>query len=288
MGGMAQLSESTRTETERRPLGPVWLRILLVLPFGMAPTYLALLVALAIPGLLDTMGDTSNPVRMTALAALFHVIVFGIAMLSAWLYMRFIQRRPLRSAGVLWTRHSALILGLGLVLAIVAVWASKWPTATAGLLRPDGVVFTWSGLVGLLTAAFIMQGFPEELFFRGVIMHVLAQRPIAGVLTSTVLFGAIHYVSTGGQQNVTERFIYLGVAAAFGFAGAALLLHTGSLWAAVGIHAGHHLGSRSSSWVGMGDGPAAWIVQIVLYTLIGLVALVLWKRAGGGLVLMDR
>ena len=278
-GGMAPLSQlDAGPEPGLRPRGPLWLRILLVPVFAIVPTYLALGLTLTVPGLLDTMGDTSNPTRMVAAASGFHVAVLGLVLLSAWLFMRFLQRRPLRSAGLLWTRHSAPLLGLGLLIAITVVWAAKLPTAGAGLLRPDGVVFSWANLIGLLTAAFLMQGFPEELFFRGVILHLLQSRPLVAVLTSTLLFGALHYASSGGQQNVAERFVYLGAAAAFGFAAAALLVRTGSLWVAVGIHAGEHLGSRSTSWAGLGDGPAAWLVQIALYTVVGLIA----QAASGG------
>lgn len=97
---------------------------------------------------------------------------------------------------------------------------------------------------------------------------------------SVAYFGAMHLLSSGGQQNLGERFIYLFPAAAFGLSAVALALLTRSLWAAVGVHAGFHFATAVATVQGVGDGPAMWVATGIAHTAIGLVARALWARRG--------
>lgn len=62
--------------------------------------------------------------------------------------------------------------------------------------------------------------------------------------------------------------IYIVAAGAFGFAAAALYFATGSLWAAVGIHGGLHLGNTLAALLGSSEGWPLELFQVVVYQVL--------------------
>jgi membrane protease YdiL (CAAX protease family) len=60
----------------------------------------------------------------------------------------------------------------------------------------------------------------------------------------SVVFGALHILSSSPADTVTERLLYLVTASALGFACAAARVRGGALWMAVGVHTGFHMGHR--------------------------------------------
>ena len=107
------------------------------------------------------------------------------------------------------------------------------------------------------------------------------------------LFGVLHLASNGGQVDLVERIVYLSTPTAFGFAAAALVLCTRSLWPAVGIHAGFHLSTLAATLLTGREatGPAVWLIAAAVYTAVGGVALAWWlrrPRALRGPVVLDR
>lgn len=278
----------TEADTAHRglaPRGPAWLRVLVLPIFWIIPTIVVMIVFSLLTPTVEAGGTTLEYVA----AGVIHGFILVSAIGTAWLFMRFVQREPLRTAGLVWTGRSIGYLLLGVTISVVIMIAEVWPADAAGLLRPTGPSpITAAEFVLFLTAAFAMQAIPEELFFRGIMLRVLRTRPYLAVWVSALLFGLAHFVSSGGQENLVERMLYVGQATGFGLLAAALVLYTRSLWSAVGIHGGLHTGIHLNAWTGHGDGPVAWGIGTALFTAAALVVLGLAKRRGREQIVIDR
>lgn len=51
----------------------------------------------------------------------------------------------------------------------------------------------------------MLQGFPEELVWRGYALQLLDRRPLVSVVVTSVIFGAMHLVSLGEGYSLGER-----------------------------------------------------------------------------------
>lgn len=265
--------------TADRPAGPRFhpaVRLLLMLLMFLAAYALALLVSVPFRLLGDSeIGGTAQNVVGCLLVLAFVVIGTG-------LLMRFVDRRPLRETGWLWTRSSLGLLGIGLGISVVI--GVGFALVGRGLGVLEAVEIPWAELtttaivlaiIAKLAQAFALQGIPEELVFRGYLMQTLREHPKVALLVSTLFFGVIHLVSAGGQQNLTERFLYLIWPTGFGFCAAALVLRLRSLWPAVGIHAGSHVANLIIQFTGIAvEGPIGWVTVGLLYFLAGGLALI--------------
>lgn len=217
------------------------------------------------------------------------VLVLVVAVAGVALVARLDGGRRLRDLGWRWDRRSLPALGLGLLISAVVVVAVGVPLTSAGLLRLDDLGIDneplWAVLVIGLVRAFVLQGIPEELIFRGYLLTSLRMRPIKAVLVSGLVFGALHLISSGGQQGWGERIMYLALPTGFGFAAGALMLTTRSLWAAVGIHGGLHLMllvfavlPRTGLSIPLGDGPALWLLAGLAWTVVAVMLLIRMTR----------
>lgn len=74
--------------------------------------------------------------------------------------------------------------------------------------------------------------------------------------------------------------LYLALPIGFAVAAGALMILTGSLWAAAGVHAGLHIGFMLGVFVGLGDGPLFWVIGGAVFTMIGLILLAVARRRG--------
>lgn len=129
----------------------------------------------------------------------------------------------------------------------------------------------------------MLQGFPEELVWRGYALQLLDRRPLVSVVVTSVIFGAMHLVSLGEGYSLGERAAYLVWPAGFGVLAGALVLLTRSLWSAVGVHGGSHTANLILTLMGVGGGGAvAWVIVGLVYVVAGLIVLALWWRRGGG------
>lgn len=258
-----------------------WLRLLAVVG-----PILGLLVALLIPSLLSTWllpSEASEPApgEVVTYVALQSVVVALLAVGAAALLLR-VHKLRLRDAGLRWTRTSAAYLLLGIGLAAAVVLAVGLPLTRLGLLRPNAVpdLPLWALLIAGVAQAALLQGFPEELLFRGYQMTALRARPVVAVFVSAAVFGVLHLVSNGGQESTLERILYLALPFGFAVTAGALMIVTGSLWAAVGIHSGLHVGTLIGLFLGLGNGPWLWVVGGAVYTAVGLVLLAVAHRRG--------
>ncbi|GMA38244.1 CPBP family intramembrane glutamic endopeptidase [Mobilicoccus caccae] len=209
------------------------------------------------------------------------VLPFLAAIGLVWLLMKYVDRRPMRESGVVWTRRSLPIF-LGSIAAVVAlVVACGLAVEATGLLREGGSLgggALWMVILVALAQAFLLQGIPEEFIWRGYMLQTLSVRPWVAVLISAAGFASLHIISQGGQQNALERVLYLAVPFGFGLLAGALVVQTGSVWAAAGVHGGFHTGLLICSLLGVGNGPAFWLASGGLLGIIGVVLLWLPER----------
>ena len=241
------------------------------------------------PDAVAWLNDPANAIGSLPMSVTLAAPTFA-ALFLVWLCMTRLEGRRLRDAGVVWTRSSLGLLGLGLAIAFAVTLGTAVPLQSTGREVADLGTPLWLGVLLAVVRGMFMQGFPEELIMRGWLMQVLRNRPLVAVAVSTVAFGSLHFFSSGGQQSTLERLIYLLNPTAFGFCAAALVLLTRSLWPAVGIHAGMHLATLVGTLMGLSvDSPTIWAVSALGYTVVGVVVLVLWRRKGGSAeVVLDR
>lgn len=257
-----------------------WLRVLAL--FGpIVALMAALLVTVGLMRLLPaSIDDASDGVR-TLLVVVQSLVVCLLAILFCALLLRLHGLR-LADVGLRWTSASGAGLLAGLAVGAVVVLMVGLPLSGLGLLRFEGGggMPWWSLLIIGVAQGFLLQGFPEELLFRGYQMSTLRLRPVAAVLVSSVVFAALHLLSGGGQQSTIERIFYLMMPFGFALAAAALMIVTESLWAAVGVHTGVHVGSMLGGFMGVGNGPHLWLACGLVWTMIGVAILVIAQRQG--------
>lgn len=246
---------------------------------------LALAAVSLIPGVVDLLSGPSP--WGFALTFAMQALVLALVVLAVLGWMRWVERSPIRAVGWRWDRRSVLWLLLGVVIAagsLVAVMAMLPTTGpavdTEAMLGDQAatpltialLVFYYLGL------AFLQQGIPEELLFRGWLLWRLRSRPVLAVVVTTLVFTVIHLVSSGGQQSVWEHVLYLALPFGFALLAVGLLLWTGSLWAAIGVHGGFHIGNyvaatllpqvdTVTSWLAVGGAQAALGIGLVITAL---------------------
>ena len=250
---------------------PVW-AILLTVVATLVAAYSSA-VALVVP--------TSLPLWQRAVAGCVTSLV-AVGLVVLW--RRRLVHRPWSGVALYWSWRALGhgLLGLGIAAAAiltaqatcVAADACEWvPLSGVGIPLGEVVVSTF-------ISAVLVQGFPEELLWRGNLTDLLGRRWGPGVvlLITSVAFGMLHLVSSGPQDGVGEHVLYVVMATALGFACGAARLRTGSTWAAVGVHGGFHLakGLVPAQPEELAALLAAWTVAL---TVAGLALLLLRRPA---------
>lgn len=180
----------------------------------------------------------------------------------------------------------------GVLLATTAAAAlvtagAAWLPALAGLdadrVVPDAttgfpvIVIVLFGLA----RAFLLQGIQEEWWFRGFAFRGHEHRPWLVLGVTTIVFTLLHLVSSGGQESMLERVLYLAVPLGMGLWGGVERWCTGTVWGAVGIHGGIHTGLLVPTLLGWPFGPMAWLILGAILCVAAVVRLLLakpWRR----------
>ncbi|MGO4044389.1 CPBP family glutamic-type intramembrane protease [Actinomyces johnsonii] len=190
------------------------------------------------------------------------------------------------------TDRRALLWLAGMILAALVV-----DLVVAGMLHVFGIAGggqplpqspAWLMIVESFSIAFLLQGIPEEIIWRGWLYSSLGETRFAAV-SSVLGFTALHLLSQGGQQNLLEHLTYL--APPCGFAVAALIVRTisGSTWAAIGVHGGFHVANDVlSDRLHLPVGSITWVLQGLIWAAVGLLILAFHRRRQRLAALTDR
>ncbi|GAA1852731.1 CPBP family intramembrane glutamic endopeptidase [Myceligenerans crystallogenes] len=249
---------------------------------------LVLGVVALVPGVRAAVSGQSPWAFVFALGMQVLVLVLVALAVQAW--MRWIERGTMRDIGWRWDRRSVVWLLLGIAVAagsVVVVTAAlpdiAPPPGGAALLgEQEAHPAVIAGLVvHYLGLAFLQQGLPEELLFRGWLLWRLRHRPVTAVVVTTLAFTVIHLVSNGGQESAWERVLYLALPLGFALLAVGLLLWTGSLWAAVGVHGGFHVGNYlATALLPQADAVTSWLAIGGVQAGLGLALTVTALRSG--------
>lgn len=177
-----------------------------------------------------------NPVGLTGLHA-FLVIGFLPTLLAALAWVRFVERRPLRTIGFVGPQPlKTFVQGLGIGMATIgfvvfAIWA-------AGGLQVAGFGAAWrspSALmqIGLLLLSFVVQASTEEIIFRGWLLSVLARKAnvAVAVLLVSLVFTLLHYSPHQAPLVTLVSFLFSAFACQWA-------LQRGNIWGVMGWHTG--------------------------------------------------
>jgi membrane protease YdiL (CAAX protease family) len=247
---------------------------------------LSALLAL-VPALADVMAEQTA--ASLSIFVLLQAAMLAAVVLAVWAWMRVVERRSIRDAGWRWTAGSvwwlllAILIAGGLVLAVVAVLPATGPVLDeADLIGSTPVAFS---LVALVSQSFLLQAVPEELLFRGWLLSTLRARPVLAITVTTLSFTVIHLSSNGGQESMVERLLYLALPFGFSLLAVGLLLWSGSLWSAVGVHGGFHLGNAAALiFLPEVDAALSWVVIGAVQSAVGLALIVTALRRGRGIL----
>ena len=240
-----------------------------------------------VPGLGDLLAQSTVAVYVELI--LLHLLMLAVVLIALWAWVRYIERERLRDVGWSWDRWSAWWLLLGIVVAAGLVLAARAVVPSAG--EPSGL----AALAGeapipltilvILSQAFVLQAIPEELLFRGWLLSTMRSRPIVAIVVTTLSFTVIHLISQGGQQSFSERIAYLTLPLGFSLLAVGLLLWTRSLWAAIGVHGGFHLGNSIAGIVlaQATDPIITWVTIGAPQGVVGLALIVAGLLRGRGI-----
>jgi membrane protease YdiL (CAAX protease family) len=189
-----------------------------------------------------------------------------------------------------------------LPLALVLLVLRAFGVFYFGTLSLHGAqILSWAGIWALV---FLSVGLFEEFTFRGYLLHTLADGlgfwPAAIVLA--LGFGYVH------MGNPGETRVGIAAASLFALFAAVTLWRTGNLWLAVGAHAGWDWGQsfffgvsdsglqvqghllnphiQGPDWLTGGSvGPEGSVVTLVLWALMTLLFILLYRPRGPALVI---
>ncbi|MFP5023265.1 CPBP family intramembrane glutamic endopeptidase [Pseudonocardia sp. 1LY6.1] len=234
-------------------------------------------------------GDSvSSESAVAVLSLLQYVVVLAgvVAVVAFW--MRAVERRRLADAGWVFSLRGLgwLAVGLGASLAVYGVLLAV-PAVGIPLFESGPTYFDianapplWAVLLDTVGLAFVLQGIPEELLWRGWLFGIVRDRPWLAFWWTTLSFASIHLISQGGQQHWYDRLSYLAIPLGFGALAGALVLVTRSMWVAVGIHAGFHLwGSTIELFTGQELGSSSEVNLVVGTAFLIPAAVVLLCRS---------
>ncbi|WP_133298554.1 CPBP family intramembrane glutamic endopeptidase [Tsukamurella pulmonis] len=247
----------------RLPLTPTGIAIRVVVAVG--TLFGANVIGTAVLALSAAVLDGERLYRTNlglALAVASNAVVCATVVGVVWLWCRHIERRPLRSTGWVFTRSSPawLLIGTAACAALVAAVSLALPAQEAAVGEGSAASAGFT-VIAVVSQAFLMQGAPEELLFRGWLLTSMRERPLVAIVVTTLGFTAIHLVSSGGQQTVGDHLAYLALPFGMALLAVGVLLWTRSLWGAVGVHGGFHVGvaiagqrfsDDALSWFGVG------------------------------------
>ena len=212
-------------EAENGRYHPIWILQVLIFILIFVITQIVSSIPLVVM-MLYNRGLTQNDL---VLPALFSTIFTALLVI---VYCRFIERRSLRSMGLVKEKIRSDYL-IGILVGFVMFSSCVIIAFMAGTLEFNGYVLgNGLGVLILFFMGFIIQGAEEEIMLRGYVMVSMAARysVLTAVITNSVLFAALHL----GNPGVTKlAFLNLVLYGAFA---SVYTLKMDSLWGICAIH----------------------------------------------------
>ena len=209
------------------------------------------------------------------------LLIYGSAVVLALVLCRTLDRgRHVRLC--LRIDRRALLWLAGMILAALVV-----DLVVAGMLQVLGFAGgdqsvphgpAWLMIVESFSIAFLLQGIPEEIIWRGWLFSSLGETRFAAV-SSVLGFTALHILSQGGQQNLLEHLTYLALPCGFAVTAMIVRIVSGSTWAAIGVHGGFHLVNYCvAEPLHLRIGSITWVLQGLTWVAVGLLILAFHRR----------
>ena len=219
------------------------------------------------------------------------LLIYGSAVVLALVLCRTLDRgRHVRLC--LRIDRRALLWLAGMILAALVV-----DLVVAGMLQVLGFAGgdqsvphgpAWLMIVESFSIAFLLQGIPEEIIWRGWLFSSLGETRFAAA-SSVLGFTVLHLLSQVGQQNLLEHITYLALPCGFAVTAMIVRIVSGSTWSAIGVHGGFHLVNYYvAESLHLPVGSITWILQGVIWAVVGLLILAFHRRRQRLAVLTDR
>ena len=136
----------------------------------------------------------------------------------------------------------------------------------------------WLVIVESFSIAFLLQGIPAEIIWRGWLFSSLGETRFAAA-SSVLGFTVLHLLSQVGQQNLLEHITYLALPCGFAVTAMIVRIVSGSTWSAIGVHGGFHLVNYYvADPLHLPTGSVTWVLQGLLWAAVGLLILAFHRR----------
>lgn len=205
-------------------------------------------------------------------------------LLLIWLAVTRLDGRSLSDLRLRVDRHAMvwmlvmMVVAAAVVVIVGAVMNLLGIESTAERIKNLPLPIVGAFVLHQVNLAFLLQGFPEELVWRGWLVRSLGDRRTAGVI-SVIGFTLIHLISKGGQEGWIERIVYLATPFGFAVAAVVVLWASDSTWAAVGVHAGSHMANVVMLVMPIDrTHPVAWVLEGALWLVVAGVVWFLTRR----------
>jgi len=179
---------------------------------------------------LSNQEEITNAVKGVKFLLPLKVIEFLSVMLCAWLFIRFIDRKPLKSIGLILKGYEKDIkLGLALGAGLIAI--GFLILFILGYLSVDGFSFP-IGTVILYFLLFVVVSFHEEIMMRGYVLNNLMQsmNRYVALSISSVIFMSIHLLNPNVNFLSVVNLFLAGIVLGIYY------IHKPNLWLPIGMH----------------------------------------------------
>lgn len=235
------------------------------------------------------------------LSIVYVTVLYTVVLMTIIVYWRRLSRSPLRDCGLGITGSSGHELGGGSLIAAAAFTVFFGALAAAGAASTSPPPETLRAITPLAALAHAALNLPvcfavawtEELFFRGVVMHIFLKRvtPLHAVIATSALFALCHMFCHG---SIMMKLFYGISLFLLGVILSLMVLKTGRLWMGIGFHGSLiflsmlkdyfqvlKLGPGRWDWVyGLSSNPEAGIWSIVVF--LSLIVFLVRSGAGRG------
>lgn len=198
-------------------------------------------------------------------------VMFIIYTSAFYLLQKKVDRKPYSLLGLKVDVNAIKYLFISLIITGALIFSGAFISNSlfGSQLNPP-VTRTWSDIGSGFMAAFILQGFPEEMAFRGYMPQTMESNPIKTMIVTSIMFMLLHWHFVMAYEP-PYLFMELGYAFAFGFLAFVLRYLFRTTWAAVAVHGGIHIFRTVTEIYGVMDGSHRSLVNSILMLGVSLV-----------------